>query len=112
MNGPQSLDFQLINMNADYIEFIVSYVIKEDKWRVDGIGWIQAGNPMYYLRRLRLDGTPAKVSAYSRKALLTKKKMSYKFNNAILEELVISNIEKIFSAMSRTPKKSMRAEQQ
>lgn len=98
ISEPQKLVFQLINTNTDYIEFVVSYVIKEDKWRIDGIGWIQEGNPTYYLRRLRLDGVPANAAVYAKKALLMKKKMSYRFNCSSLDELTLFNIAHIFTS--------------
>ena len=56
---------------------------------------------MYYLRRLRLDGIPAKVSSYARRALLIKKKMSYKFNNASLDKLTLLNIAQIFNPIQK-----------
>lgn len=101
MTGPQNQVFQLINTNPDYIEFVVSYVVKDYKWRVDGIGWIAKDSPTYYLRRLRLDGIPANPSGYASKALLAKKKMSYKFSNASLEELTLLKISQAFKSTTK-----------
>lgn len=97
IKSPERMDFQIVNVNADYIEFVVSYALGEDQWRVDGIGWMNHGKPSYYLRLLRLNR--AFVSGkYYQKALLTEKNASFKFRNKLLESLTVSGIEKHFSS--------------
>lgn len=92
---PESLSFQLVNTNAEYIEFVVCYEIADEKWSIDGIGWIHEGKPNYYLRLLRLNKALAEESFY-RRALIGKKGQSYMFKNKALQELTLSNISQLF----------------
>ena len=95
---PANLQFQLVNTNDGYLEFVVSYALGEDRWMVSGIGWMSGATPKYYLRLLRLNGKPAPESIYS-SAKVVLKKASYKFKKGKLDALVLESIENIFQKM-------------
>lgn len=97
---PESLSFQLINTNAEYIEFVVYYEMAGEHWSIDGIGWMHEGKPSYYLRLLRLNKALAEDSFYKR-ALIAKKGQSYMFKNKDLQELTLSNISQIFDPTAK-----------
>ena len=100
MTKPDKLFFQLVNTNADYIEFVVSYHLGEDHWTVDGIGWMNGGKPAYYLRLLRMNSAPAS-GKYYKKALIVEKNSSYKFENKVLNTFALYNVAQLLTTDQR-----------
>ncbi len=104
MSKPEQLFFQLINTNTDYIEFVVSYFIGEDQWLVDGIGWLKKDKPSYYLRLIRLNGFPARGKSF-KDALIVEKKSSLIFENKLLAEFTLTNIDQMMTPAKRQRKR-------
>lgn len=100
MATPGSKSFQLININDEYIEFVVSYTLGHDYWATSGIGWMSKTAPKYYLRLLRINGKPAPESMY-KKARVVLKNSSYKFKDECLDLMTLGCIENIFLKMPK-----------
>lgn len=96
MDTPHKLVFDLVRHHEDYIEFSVTYFLEHNQWSAEGIGWMSGGNPAYYLRNLMLNNFPA-ARHYEKKASLVERELSLKFQNQVLEDLVLINIRKQFS---------------
>lgn len=92
MNAPQKIIFEPIQQHEDYIEYRVSYLIGEDKWVVDGIGWVTENGATYYLRSLELNNRQVASPPHQQKALLVEQDSSLKFNHQALEDFTLVNI--------------------
>src|SRR3990167_2273118 len=93
-----NLQFQLVNTNDGYLEFVVSYTLGQDCFMVSVIGWMSGATPKYYLRLLRLNGKPAPESIYN-SAKIVLKHASYRFKKGKLDALVMESIENVFQKM-------------
>ena len=90
-----SRNFQLINTNDEYIEFVVSYALDLDYYVASGIGWMSNSAPKYYLRLLRLNGKLVAETTY-KNARIALRNSSYRFKDKNLEMMVLGSIENIF----------------
>jgi hypothetical protein len=88
-----SLDlvFELVLHHDDYIEFSVAYNLEYNRWAAEGMGWMRNGDPAYYLRSLKLNNFPA-ARHYESKAKLVEQESSLKFQNTVIEDIVLANV--------------------
>jgi hypothetical protein len=91
MESVEDFQFDLVRHHGDYVEFSVSFKIEYNKWTAEGIGWITHKGTSYYLRFLKLNNWPA-GNHYNKKAKITLRRQSYKFNSETLDRLAITNI--------------------
>lgn len=96
LDTPYKLIFELTHHHEDYIEFRVSYYQGYNQWAAEGIGWMSKNHPTYYLRSLKLNNFPA-GRHYEKTARIVEQALSLKFQNEVLEDLVLVNIKKQFS---------------